>query len=227
MKNSTQHATHIQHASHPNHAKHGGGVYANAFKRIQDFVTALLLLLAFSPLIVVITLAMIASGGSPIFRHVRVGRNHKPFNCYKFRTMRLDSARLLRFALRTDPEGAETWRTEQKLGDDPRVTVLGRFLRKTSLDELPQLINVLKGDMSMVGPRPVTEAELWRYGANLPLYLSVRPGLTGPWQVNGRGQTTYAERVEMDCAYVRRITLLKDMILMLQTATVFFRWSGR
>jgi len=179
------------------------------------------------PIMVMVYFAMMLSGGRPIFGHLRVGRDHKPFFCYKFRTMRADSDRLLRFAIRTDPEAAEMWRKEQKLGDDPRVTALGRFLRKTSLDELPQLFNVLKGDMGMVGPRPVTEAELWRYGANLPLYLSVRPGLTGPWQVNGRGQTTYEERVEMDCAYVRRITLLKDVALMLRTGTVFFQGSGR
>lgn len=133
---------------------------------------------------------------------------------------------MLRFVLRTDPAAAEEWAGAQKLLDDPRVTRIGLFLRKTSLDELPQLFNVLRGDMSMVGPRPVTDRELPRYGRFLQAYLAVRPGVTGLWQVHGRGTTLFSERVEMDVAYIRKIRLFTDLKLMFQTAEVVLRRSG-
>ncbi|KEO50867.1 sugar transferase [Thioclava pacifica] len=203
-----------------------GSVYERFGKRPVDITCAAILLILTAPLMVAIMLRLMLTGGTPVFAHRRVGRDGLSFRCYKFRTMRKDSSRVLRFVLRTDPAAAEEWAGAQKLLDDPRVTRIGLFLRKTSLDELPQLFNVLRGDMSMVGPRPVTDRELARYGRYLPAYLSVRPGVTGLWQVHGRGTTLFSERVEMDVAYVRKIRLFTDLKLMLQTAEVVFRRSG-
>jgi len=195
-------------------------------KRTLDLTCASILLLLAMPVMTVVLIGLIWSGMKPFFAHERVGRDHKTFRCLKFQTMREDSARVLRFVLRTDPDAAEEWAESQKLLDDPRVTRLGLFLRKTSLDELPQLINVLRGEMSMVGPRPVTEKELSRYGSNLPHYLAARPGLTGLWQIYGRGTTSFDERVQMDCAYVRDISFLTDIKLILRTAEVVLKRSG-
>lgn len=200
--------------------------YALNGKRVLDIVVALVLIVAVLPIVLAIGFIMIVTGGMPIFAHPRIGKNRSTFKCLKFRTMRKDSSRALRFMLRTDARAAREWSEAQKLTFDPRITRLGNFLRKTSIDELPQLLNVLRGEMSMVGPRPVTEKELRHYGADLPAYLSVRPGLTGYWQVHGRGTSTYAKRVAMDRAYVENINIKNDLMLMVQTVSVVLNGEG-
>ena len=204
----------------------GQSLYASYVKRGVDLLAAVLLLLATFPITLPLILFILITDGAPIYGHERVGQGGRVFKCWKFRTMRKDSSRTLRFILRTDRAAAQEWRACGKLTFDPRITRVGVFLRKTSIDELPQLINVLCGEMSMVGPRPVTCKELHHYGNALPLYQAVRPGLTGLWQVQGRGLTTYAERVEMDCAYIENIGLATDLKLMLQTATVVVKRTG-
>lgn len=202
------------------------GVYRQFAKRALDFTMAIIALPVVAPLMVCIAICICATGGSPIYAHRRVGMDRRAFYCYKFQTMRKDSPRLLRLMLRTDRRAAREWSHSQKLRFDPRVTRLGRFLRATSLDELPQLFNVLRGDMSLVGPRPVTESELKHYAHRLPIYLSLRPGLTGPWQVFGRGNTSYEERVDMDCRYEKDCRFLYDLAIMFRTVGVVFRKTG-
>ena len=191
-----------------------------AFKRGLDIIGALVLATVFSPLIVVILIAMKRGGGSPIFRHQRVGRNGELFGCLKFRTMVPNAERVLRDLLASNPEMREEWDRDHKLRHDPRVTPLGRFLRNTSLDELPQIWNVLKGEMSLVGPRPVTREELLRYGRNMLLYMMVKPGITGLWQVSGRSTTDYRRRVAIDVCYVRNQSVLLDIWILLKTTLV-------
>jgi lipopolysaccharide/colanic/teichoic acid biosynthesis glycosyltransferase len=207
-------------------AKSGSSVYALFGKRAIDIVVSVALIVAFAPVMLSITLILMIMEGTPFFAHERIGCGRISFKCLKFRTMSQNSARDLRFTLRTDVYAAQEWRDAQKLTVDPRITWIGRFLRSTSLDELPQLINVLRGQMSMVGPRPVTESELKFYGADLALYLSVRPGLTGHWQVHGRGTTIFEDRVAMDRSYVRSINFLTDIKLMIQTGGVVLKRTG-
>lgn len=201
-------------------------IYARIGKRTFDIAASLFLIVVFAPLIASIALCLLVSGGTPVFSHTRIGQGRRKFKCYKFRTMHKNSSRALRFMLRTDVIAAEEWSEAQKLTFDPRITSIGQFLRMSSLDELPQLFNVLVGDMTMVGPRPVTEKELARYGRDLPIYLSVRPGLTGLWQVHGRGTTTFEERVAMDCAYVQQLSFATDLKLMFQTVGAVLKRTG-
>jgi exopolysaccharide production protein ExoY len=191
-----------------------------AAKRALDIVGALLLSLIFSPLILAIFLATRKSVASPIFKHKRVGLNGEQFECLKFRTMVPDAERVLAQVLASDPAKREEWLLNHKLRDDPRVTRIGQFLRSTSLDELPQLWNVLKGEMSLVGPRPVTREETLRYGRNMVMYMMVKPGITGLWQVSGRSNTDYRRRVAIDVCYVRNQSLLLDLWILLKTTTV-------
>ena len=187
-------------------------------KRLFDVVAALGGLIFLSP--VMITLAVLVraqDGGPALFAHTRIGKNGKPFQCYKFRSMVIDAQQRLENLLATDPEAAAEWARDQKLRKDPRVTGLGRFIRRTSLDELPQLFNILKGDMSVVGPRPIITDEMVRYGAHIEDYLSVTPGVTGPWQVSGRNDVSYDERVQMDAGYARNWTVLGDIWITLKT----------
>ncbi|MEZ5797666.1 MAG: sugar transferase [Paracoccaceae bacterium] len=165
--------------------------------------------------------------GRPIFfRHKRVGRNGKPFYCLKFRTMYRNADAQLARILETDPVARSEWEANQKLNDDPRITCIGEFFRKTSLDELPQFWNVLRGDMSVVGPRPIVESEAWHYGADYAAYLSVKPGITGLWQVNGRSNTTYEERVAMDCDYVANRSFWGDIRIIAKTVKVVLIRDG-
>lgn len=196
------------------------------FKRCADIVGALLLAFIFSPLIVSILLYMRREGGSAIFRHKRVGRNGEIFECLKFRTMVPNAQQALRDLLAGDPALREEWDRDHKLRDDPRVTRLGRFLRSSSLDELPQIWNVLKGEMSLVGPRPVTREELLRYGRNMLLYMMVKPGITGLWQVSGRSNTDYRRRVAIDVCYVRNQSVLLDLWILLKTTRVVLGRHG-
>lgn len=187
-------------------------------KRGIDVGLALFLLVLLAPLGCLVAALIRMSGPGPVvFKHARVGRWGRIFPCLKFRTMHADAPERLRTLLASDSALARQWADRQKLDWDPRVTHIGRILRQTSLDELPQLINVLCGDMSLVGPRPVTPAELQRYGSAAALYLQVRPGLTGLWQVSGRNLMSYDSRVELDRDYVANWRLSADLRILART----------
>ena len=195
-------------------------------KRVIDIIGSLALLVLFSPLFLVVALMVSLDGGPVFYRHKRIGRDGKPFGCLKFRTMILGAEACLNEYLSYHPEQRWEWEQDQKLAFDPRVTAIGNVLRRLSLDELPQLVNVLVGEMSLVGPRPVTEGELKHYGAAASAYLAVRPGLTGPWQVSGRNDVSYATRVAMDEAYVRNFSLWNDIVILLRTPGVVLSKKG-
>jgi exopolysaccharide production protein ExoY len=196
------------------------------FKRTLDIVGASLALLLLSPLFITIIACAYVSGGSPLFRHRRVGRGGVFFDCFKFRTMVTDADRVLQELLDSDRQIKEEWLRDHKLRDDPRITRFGRFLRRTSLDELPQLWNVLRGDMSLVGPRPVVPDELRRYGKKAATFLSARPGITGLWQISGRNDTDYRRRIALDVCYVRSRSAMLDMYILAKTFRVVFTTSG-
>jgi Undecaprenyl-phosphate galactose phosphotransferase WbaP len=197
-----------------------------SMKRILDIVGAAVLGLVFLPLIVTIVILLRREGGPVIFRHRRVGRDGKAFDCLKFRSMVPDADRVLHELLERHPELRAEWVRDHKLRHDPRVTAVGRFLRRTSLDELPQLWNVLRGEMSLVGPRPVVREELLRYGRCAGIYLSARPGVTGLWQVKGRTNTDYRRRVVLDVYYVRRHNVFLDLYILAKTTQVVLGGSG-
>ncbi len=187
-------------------------------KRLVDITLAISGILLLAPLLIICFLATIATSRGPaIFRHRRVGFNGKHFDCYKFRTMVTDAPERLRKLLESDPAAAAEWTANRKLRNDPRVTAIGAILRKSSLDELPQLFNVLKGDMSIVGPRPVTDDELERYSTAIGAYLACRPGITGLWQVSGRSTTTYDKRVACDAFYARNWSMTLDAKILIVT----------
>jgi Undecaprenyl-phosphate galactose phosphotransferase WbaP len=197
-----------------------------AVKRQLDLLGALLLAIVFCPLIVAIFLLMRRSGNSVIYKHRRVGRDGQMFECLKFRTMVPNADQVLRELLERDPNLKAEWVRDHKLRNDPRITRIGKFLRRTSLDELPQIWNVVRGEMSLVGPRPVVREELLRYGRNVGAYLAAKPGITGLWQVTGRNNTDYRRRVVLDTYYVRNQTLLLDLYILLKTTTVVLRGNG-
>jgi len=205
-----------------------GSRNANAFvKRAFDISTSLIGLVVFGPLMLFIALLILVTDGRPVlFAHQRIGRDGRPFNCLKFRTMARDSKRILELHLEKDPVARREWATLHKLQADPRITSIGAFLRKTSLDELPQLINVLRGDMSIVGPRPVVLAETTRYGRYLSYYCNTRPGLTGLWQVSGRNLTTYNRRVALDIYYCRNQNIYFDLLIVVRTVPVILSGHG-
>lgn len=188
-------------------------------KRLLD----ILLVIAAVPLLLPLLLGLaimlkLTDPGPLLYGHRRIGFAGRPFSCWKFRTMVVDGDAVLQAYLQAHPAAAEAWRTHRKLDNDPRVTRIGAVLRKFSLDEFPQLLNVLRGEMSLVGPRPVVQAELDEYyGPAAPAYLSARPGLTGLWQISGRSDTIYAERIRLDCDYVRRWSLGRDLRIILLT----------
>ena len=187
-------------------------------KRTIDIGLALAGIVLLAPLLFICFVATVLSSPGPaLFRHQRVGFRGKYFNCLKFRTMATDASSRLRDLLESDPGAAAEWATTRKLRHDPRVTFIGAVLRKSSLDELPQLFNVLKGDMSIVGPRPVTDEELVRYSDATDAYLSCRPGITGLWQVSGRSTTTYDQRVEYDAFYARNWSVALDVKILIVT----------
>lgn len=187
-------------------------------KRIADVVLALCGILLLAPFFIICYVAMVLfSPGPVLFRHQRVGFNGRRFDCLKFRTMSVDAAERLRRHLENDPAAAAEWVATRKLRNDPRVTPIGAMLRKSSLDELPQLFNVLKGDMSIVGPRPVTEEELSRYSDAVNAYFSCRPGITGLWQVSGRSTTTFQRRVVLDSYYAHHWSMVLDAKIIMAT----------
>ena len=202
------------------------GAIHEGIKRTVDILGALLLAAVFSPLIVVMALLLWRQGGPVIYRHRRVGRGGMMFECLKFRTMVPNADQVLRDLLEAHPELKREWVQDHKLRDDPRITGVGRFLRRTSLDELPQLWNVVRGEMSLVGPRPIVREELLRYGRNVRDYLAAKPGITGLWQVTGRNDTEYRRRVVLDTYYVRNQNLLLDVYILFKTVLVVLGRTG-
>lgn len=188
---------------------------------------AFVILLLLSPLMLVVAWLTWHRDGAPIlFAHYRVGLRGKLFRCFKFRTMYRESEQMLSDLLRDNAQAREEWQRDQKLSNDPRITPVGHFLRRTSLDELPQLFNVLRGEMVLVGPRPITVVELTRYGRVRWHYLSVRPGITGLWQVSGRNDTSYEERVALDRSYVEQRSLRMDLNILFKTIGVVLSRDG-
>jgi exopolysaccharide production protein ExoY len=203
------------------------GLYGLAIKRPLDFVLAILMLPVLVPVVMALWLIVRRDGGSGFFGHERVGRDGKTFRCWKMRSMEVDAEAKLASFLATNPEAAAEWARDHKLDADPRVTKIGRFLRRSSLDELPQIWNVLRGEMSFVGPRPVVADELARYGASKWVYLQGRPGITGLWQVSGRNDVSYDERVALDQRYGREMGFGLDIKIMAMTAGAVVYGTGK
>lgn len=202
-------------------AEHSPG---SVSKRVLDVIIAVTAIALLWPLILMVALLIKASTDGPvIFGHRRVGLGGREFHCYKFRTMTCDAERRLQDYLKDNPAAADEWNRSRKLKDDPRVTTVGRMLRNSSLDELPQLLNVLRGEMSCVGPRPIARDEIPLYGQMAEHYLSVRPGMTGAWQVSGRSSLSYDDRVNIDANYVRHWSFWTDVMIILRTIPAVLR----
>ncbi len=199
---------------------------AHFVKRGFDIVLASTALVLFAPLFAAIAVIVRRDGGPAFFGQQRVGKNGKLFDCYKFRSMRADAAEALAVHLASNPLAAAEWKRFQKLRNDIRITPFGRFMRRASLDEWPQLINVVKGDMSLVGPRPCTPEQKDFYAQEFSYYLSVRPGITGPWQVGGRNKLTFQERVALESDYVRNWNLAADIVILLKTIPTLLYKDG-
>lgn len=196
-------------------------------KSLFDYSVTLIGTIFISPVLLSIAAwVAIDSPGPILYRQARIGRNGRPFTCYKFRSMCIDADEKLTDLLASDPQARTEWERDRKLRSDPRITRSGEFLRRTSLDELPQIFNVLRGQMSLVGPRPIVAEELERYGEYVDDYLMVRPGITGMWQVSGRNDTDYADRVQLDSWYVRNWSVWLDMIILFKTAKAVFSQKG-
>jgi undecaprenyl-phosphate galactose phosphotransferase len=186
-------------------------------KRCFDMLAASAAILALTPVFLVVAVMVRRDGGPALFSQPRVGQNGKLFNCYKFRSMRIDAEQVLEQYLAQSPEAAKEWQQFQKLKNDVRITAFGQFIRKTSIDELPQLLNVIKGEMSLVGPRPIMPGQEEFYAEDFSYYESVRPGITGPWQVSGRNKLTFKERVALESCYARNWTPWMDIVIILKT----------
>jgi lipopolysaccharide/colanic/teichoic acid biosynthesis glycosyltransferase len=196
-------------------------------KRLLDIAASTIFLVLTLPVMLIVAgFIRLDSPGPALYRQTRVGRGGRPFKLFKLRTMRKDSDAVLAEYLRQNPEQEEEWRSYRKLKEDPRVTRLGRFLRKYSLDELPQLFNVLRGNMSLVGPRPVVFEETRSFGEHGPIVFSMRPGLTGLWAVSGRNEVSYDERAQMESRYVQDWTLLLDFQIILRTVPAVLTGHG-
>lgn len=202
-------------------------VYRSYGKRLFDVLFALILLPLLAPIIVLLWCAVRLDGGPGFYGHWRIGYGGQRFQCWKLRSMYVDADLSLANLLAADPEAAVEWAEKRKLTADPRVTSLGRWLRRLSLDELPQVWNVLRGEMSFVGPRPVTEEELSYYAGRVGTYLDHRPGITGFWQVNGRDAGCFQARVAMDHCYAQRLTFGLDLSLIILTVLNLFSPNGR
>jgi Undecaprenyl-phosphate galactose phosphotransferase WbaP len=197
------------------------GLNGEFAKRLFDILFSLLVLILFSPVYLILGLLIALSSEGPIFYiQERVGKNYKPFNCIKFRTMVSNADEMLMQMMETSPHLRQEFEANFKLKKDPRITTIGRFLRITSLDEFPQFWNVLKGDMSVVGPRPLVAEELPKYGCYIDQILTIRPGITGLWQVSGRNDIPYPRRVQIDLYYVKFRTLWLDLWIVLKTIGV-------
>ena len=187
--------------------------------RVLDVGLSLLALLFLAPIFLFIAAVVrLQDGGPALFAHSRIGEGGRRFNCLKFRSMCLDSDARLHQLLVSDPQARIEWARDHKLRRDPRITPLGGFLRRSSLDELPQFLNVLRGEMSLVGPRPIVEAEIERYGHYFACYCAIKPGITGLWQISGRNDVGYRRRVAMDVVYARRRSVGLYLVILLATA---------
>lgn len=196
-------------------------------KRLFDVNVALGALLLLAPLLATVALALLVMQGRPVLiRHRRVGRGGLLFPCFKFRTMVRDADKVLQAVLARDPALQAEWAAHRKLRHDPRITPLGRVLRQSSVDEVPQLFNILFGHMSFVGPRPIVSEEIDLYGIKIQHYYQVRPGLTGAWQVGGRSNVGFATRVELDSAYVQSWTFRADLVILAKTFPVVLKRTG-
>jgi Undecaprenyl-phosphate galactose phosphotransferase WbaP len=199
--------------------------------RLAKFMIDLLLTLIggtllFPVLVAVALLIRLDSPGPVFYGQIRIGQGGRRFRAWKFRSMVQNADQVLERYLQEHPELREAWETDHKLKNDPRVTRVGQFLRRTSLDELPQLWNILRGEMSLVGPRPIVDEEIWRYGDKLSLYSKVPPGLTGMWQVSGRNDISYDERVNLDAYYVRNWSVWLDIYILMKTVWVVIVGEG-
>jgi lipopolysaccharide/colanic/teichoic acid biosynthesis glycosyltransferase len=201
--------------------------YCGLPKRLFDLCFAVLMVPVVVPLIAMLWLIVRRDGGPGFFGHSRIGKDGAIFKCYKLRSMVPDAEARLQAYLAENPEAAAQWKKDFKLDNDPRITALGQFLRKSSLDELPQFWNVLRGDMSFVGPRPVTAPELLLYGSRAGIYRALRPGITGLWQVSGRNSVSYDERVDLDEEYFRRAGFVVDLGIIAKTALAVVNRTGR
>jgi exopolysaccharide production protein ExoY len=202
------------------------GVYARLGKRILDIVLVLALLPVAIPVVAVCALALLILGDSPFYCQKRLGMNGHVFRIWKLRTMRQDADQVLADLLATNPQRKLEWERTQKLKDDPRVTWLGSFLRRTSIDELPQLLNVLTGDMSMIGPRPMMLDQADLYGPTLPAYLRLRPGISGKWQVTERNDADFRRRALIDLEYSQELGLRTDLHIAARTVMTILRSTG-
>ncbi len=204
-----------------------GGEFEETWRRAVEIALCLLMLAFFAPLMAVTAIAIKLDDGGPIlFAHRRIGRGGRSFGCLKFRSMAVDAEAQLQAHLARDPQARAEWERDHKLTNDPRITAVGQFLRRSSMDELPQLFNVLRGEMSLVGPRPIVQAEAARYGRYFADYCRVRPGITGLWQVSGRSDLRYRRRVALDVAYARSRCLGLDLRILLATAPVVLGRRG-
>lgn len=196
-------------------------------KSLFDYFVSLFLILLTLPFLVSLwVLVFVSSGGKPLFKHRRIGQDGRSFNVYKFRTMKKDADKILAELLRSNSKVKEEWEKEFKLKDDPRITRIGKFLRKTSLDELPQIINVLQGKMSLVGPRPIVKEEIEKYGDYFDYFTAVKPGITGLWQVSGRNDISYDDRVAIDVWYTRNWSIGLDILILIKTFSVVISKKG-
>lgn len=195
-------------------------------KRAFDIIGSLSIIIIISPLLVYISHKVRKDGGPAIYGHERVGKNGRKFKCLKFRSMVINSKEVLENLLIKDNEAREEWEKTFKLKNDPRITKIGHFLRRTSLDELPQLFNVLKGEMSLVGPRPIITEELQRYNEEVDYYLLSKPGMTGLWQVSGRSDVDYDTRVYLDSWYVKNWSMWNDIAILFKTIAVVLNRDG-
>lgn len=207
-------------------------LYASTFyqrhgKRLFDTALALLLLPIIAPVIALLWLLVRRDGGPGFFGHTRLGQNGRPFKCWKLRSMVVDAQSALDQHLADNPDAAAEWSRDFKLRNDPRITRIGNFLRRSSLDELPQIFNVLKGEMSFVGPRPVIKDEVAQYGDKWARCFALRPGITGLWQISGRNETSYDARVALDMEYARRCSLRLDMKIIVLTGLSVLRMTGK
>lgn len=201
---------------------------SNYIKTIFDYILTLIGTVLISPLLLYVAYRIKKEDPGPVFfAHMRIGKNGKPFPCYKFRSMVLNSQEMLQKYLAENSAAREEWERDFKLKDDPRVTPIGKVLRRTSLDELPQIFNVLRGEMSLVGPRPVIQEELDKYyGETAKLYCTVKPGITGLWQVSGRSDLGYNERVALDAVYIQNRSIIGDILILWKTIGVVLMKKG-
>lgn len=205
-----------------------GSFMGNVVKTAFDYILTLVGAVFISPLLVYIAYRIKKEDPGPVFfAHTRIGKDGKPFPCYKFRSMVVNSQEMLQKYLAENPAAREEWERDFKLKDDPRVTPIGKVLRRTSLDELPQIFNVLRGEMSLVGPRPVIQEELDKYyGETAKLYCTVKPGITGLWQVSGRSDIGYDERVALDATYIKYRSMWGDIVILWKTIGVVLMKKG-